>query len=84
MNDADVTARLAETLANHDGGPDWWAVTDEEERASHRRTAAALLPVVRDIANQRAAEVWALAASWVGPPFEQEFRDRAAALRGNA
>lgn len=49
--------------------------------------AELILPVVDAIAaeraQQRAAEVWSLAASWVGPPFAKEFRDRAAALRAD-
>lgn len=48
--------RLAELLADHDGGQGWWAAHDEEERESHRRTAVDLLPVVDAITRQRAVD----------------------------
>jgi hypothetical protein len=43
--------------------------------------ARILLPVVREMIDERAAGVWALASRWVGPPFAQEFLDRADDLR---
>jgi hypothetical protein len=93
MSDAALTARLAAAL-NDDGriSCDELDVNNPDPACPDCgdvfRLARALLPVVREYGDQRAAEakakVWSLAASWVGPPFAAEFRDRAAALRGEA
>jgi negative regulator of sigma E activity len=87
MTDEDVTARLTEALEAEEARPqreaDPRAVIETQ---NWDRYARALLPVVRQYGDQRAAEakaeVWSLAASWVGPSVAQLFRDRAAALRG--
>ena len=39
---------------------------------------ADIMPIVHRAVADAKAEVWELAASFVGQPFEQEFRDRAA------
>lgn len=63
-------------------------VTDTSHGELALEYAAALMPTVDAIADERVreakAEVWSLAASWVGPPFAQEFRDRAAVLRATS
>jgi hypothetical protein len=84
--DADVTARLAEAL--------WGHSTATREQAG--RTAAALLPVVKQYGDQRAAEAlheaadtldwsWQWASDTLRPTLrhvEAGLRSRAAALRG--
>jgi len=81
VNDEDVAARLAEALRGINGG----------SIAPFRGVIAdALLPVVREIADQRAAEeLEAAAVDWWKPgrphrPVRDWLRARAAALRGEA
>jgi hypothetical protein len=87
VNDTDVTARLREVTLTVVQQRSPMSLTSGTGTLTDR-SIAALLPVVREIADQRAAEeLESAAAYWDRPTVRtiaSDLRDRARALRGEA